>query len=112
MWKLHRKYKSLEVTPQGQYFMKYIIDFYINETIDEPTDRYEQQIFELSRRIQLPRTKEKIPEELQPLFLHYHTAIIMLRSFLMMVPNKQEWLDTIIDEGIRQKIATPIYIID
>ena len=110
LWKLHKKYKHLQLSPQGQYCIKYIIDYYINETTNEQIDRYEQQITELSSRIKLPNTSVPIPDTLKPSLLHFHAAIMMLKAFLMISPNKQEWLEHIEDEEIRAMIARPICI--
>ena len=109
-WKLRRKYKHMQLTPQGQYFIKYIIDFYINETIDEPTERYEQQITNFSKRISLPQTVNPVPEALKEPLLHYHAAIIMLKSYLMVCNNKEEWLNTIQDEQIKNMISNTIIV--
>lgn len=111
MWKLKRKYQHLQLTPQGQYFIKYIIDYYINETTREQIDRYEQQITQFSKRITLPPTANPVPDTLKPALLHYHAAIIMFRAFLMACNNKQEWLDNIQDEEMKKMISHPLYII-
>ena len=111
MWKLKRKYKHLQLTPQGQYFIKYIIDYYINEITDESIDRYERQITEFSKHVVLPQTINPIPDTLKPALLHYHAAILMLRTFLMVSDNKQEWLDNIQDEEIKKMISHPLYVI-
>lgn len=110
IWKLKRKYQYLQLTPQGQYFIKYIIDYYINETTHEQIDRYEQQITKFSKRIQLPATANPIPEELKPALLHFHAAIILLRSFLMISPDKEIWLNNIQDNEIKKMISNPLYI--
>lgn len=111
MWKFKRKYKHIQLTPQGQYFIKYIIDYYINETTDEPIERYEKQITDVSKHVTLPPTHEVISELLKPALLHYHTAIVMLRTFLMVSPNKEEWLNNIQDEEIKEMISHPVNII-
>ena len=110
MWKIKRKFKHLQLTPQGQYFTKYIIDFYINETTDEPVERYEKQITEFSKHITLPITQQVVPDELKPFLLHYHAAILMLRSLIVISKNKQEWLDSIKDEDIKKMVSHSINI--
>lgn len=111
LWKLKYKYKHMHLTPQGQYFIKYILDYYINEITNEPIDRYENQITQFSKRITLPPTANPIPDILKPALLHYHAAIIMFRTFLMACDNKQEWLDNIQDEEIKKMISNPLQII-
>lgn len=111
MWKLKHKYKHLQLTPQGQYFIKYIIDYYINGTTHEQIDRYEQQITQFSKRITLPPTANSVPDTLKPVLLHYHAAIVMFRAFLMACNNKQEWLDNIQDEEIKKMISNPLQIV-
>ena len=109
-WKLKQKYKHLQLTPQSQYLMKYIIDYYLNETTDQQIDRYEAQITALASRINMPKTEKAIPEELKPAFLHMHAAIITLRTLLIMCPNKEEWLNNINDLEMRQMISHPLII--
>lgn len=109
-WKLKYKYRKMELAPQGQCLIQYIIDYYINETIKDPTDRYEEAITTLSKKIQLPKTAQPIPEELIPSFLHYHAAIVLLKGLLVIAPNKEEWLSRIKDEEIKQMIAHPIIV--
>ena len=110
MWKLKRRCKNLQIAPQGQYFIKYIIDYYINETTDQKIDRYETQITALAERIKLPKTQNPIPDELKPAFLHMHAAIMALRTLLMMCPNKEEWLANINDNDIRRMVSNPLTI--
>ena len=110
MWKLKHKYKHLQLTPQGQYFIKYVIDFYINETIDEPVERYENQIEQFSKHIQLPPTQVPVTDSLKPSLLDYHAAIMMLRSYLLVSNNKEEWLNTIKDEDIKKMLSSPLRI--
>lgn len=112
MWKLKQKYKHLRLTPQGEYFIKYIIDYYINETTTEPIDRYEAQITALSEKIKLPATEKPIPDDLKPGFLHYHAAILTLRGLLFTSEHRNEWLQSINDSEIKAMISNPLYIIN
>lgn len=111
LWKLKRKYKQLELTPQGQYFIKYIIDYYINYTTYDTIERYENKIIELSKYIELPPQLKEMPEIFHSDLLHLHSAITLLRVFLMISPKKQEWLDSIKREEIKKIASQPIYII-
>ena len=109
-WKVKRRYRHAQLTPQGQYLVKYIIDYYINETTTEPIQHYEEKITNFSEHISVPKTATPIPKDLMPQFLHYHAAMIMLKAFLFASPNKQEWLDTIQDEHIRNQISDVIFL--
>lgn len=108
-FKIKRKY--LKVTPRGEYMIKYLIDRYINCTVSE-----DNEIYESSLRPYIQRHIDKVPDSLLknvPEILktdlrEYHCIFAYLCSLLLFTKDKQEWLDYITNEKIRDIIIKTI----
>lgn len=105
------KARFLKVTPRGEYMIKYLIDRYINCTSSEDNEIYESSLRPyIQRHIdQVPNSLLKnVPEILKTDLREYHCIFAYLCSLLLFTKDKQEWLDYITNEKIRDIIIKTI----
>ena len=105
------KTKHLKVTPRGEYMIKYLIDRYINCTVTEDNEIYESSLRPyIQRHIdKVPDSLLKnVPEILKTNLREYHCIFAYLCSLLLFTKDKQEWLDYITNEKIRDIIIKTI----
>ena len=124
MKKIYRKLKILyyklkfkiqkhfiSVTPRGECMIKYLIDRYVNCTLAEPNEVYEESLRSYIQKYinVIPDTLvENVPEALREDLKKYHCIFAYLCSILLFSKDKQGWLDYITHEKIRKLIIETI----
>lgn len=110
---LYFKYRKNNISPQGEQFIKYIIDFYINCSIDEPTEWFENII---TQKEAINHTSEQFLERLdvkteeeRKNAIHYDTAMKLLIGMLIISKDKEKWLQYINDPKIVDLLISIIH---
>ena len=101
------KYRNMSFTPQGELFIKYLIDYYINFSTDIPIERFENLINKYKEKNKIAPALFKhlndIGEDMEKA-LHFDTVFKILVGLLMVSKDRVKWIEYINDEDARKKM--------
>lgn len=111
--KLKLKLKHATLTPYAKCFLRYILDYYVNESINEPAEVYEREIADKINKIMernhfiygvITRNAETKTDA--DAMFHYYCVMSIMASLLTMCneEEQQEWFNYIEDEHRREVI--------
>lgn len=102
--------RNVAIAPHGEYFIKYLIDRYINESIIDDDEKYEQVITTLVEKQSFEQFDKIFDKLSTPEFHRLHTIMVTLSTLLMCCDKEQreKWLDYMEDNFIKQKIKETI----
>ena len=108
-FKIRRRY--MKITPKGEYILKYLIDRYINCTLSENNEIYENYLHSYIEKYKnkIPDTLLKnVPEEFKEDVKEYRCIFAYLCALLLFVEDQKGWLEYITNTKARTIITKMI----